>query len=338
MAFLISLLVLGLASCSTSSDAPSSARSTRIGADDVAHLATTTRPARGTWAIALHGGAGVIHKTIAPDIRDGYLASLRGALELGRDMLAAGRSAVDTAEAVVVRLEDDPRFNAGRGAVYTAGGKHELDACIMDGRGRRTGAVTGVTTVKNPIRLARAVMEQSRHVLFAADGAEKFADTIGVERVRNDYFDTERRYRQWRKKVGKEKGTVGAVVLDTQGNLAAATSTGGLTNKRYGRVGDSPIVGAGNYACNRSCAVSGTGTGEQFIRHTVARDIAALVEYRDMPLQEAARLVVHERLESGDGGVIAVSRRGEIALVFNSLGMFRGAANSAGRFDVRIWE
>lgn len=307
---------------------------------------------KGGWAIAIHAGAGVIDKGIDAARRDEYTESLGAALRLGQEMLARGEPSVGVVEAVVRVLEDDPKFNAGKGAVFTNDGGHELDAAIMDGSNLACGAVTGVRTVKNPIVLARKVMTESRHVLFAGEGAERFADQVEVERVSPTYFDTPTRYESWQKRLAEERGeplpeprepiekrgTVGAVALDMQGNLAAATSTGGLTNKRFGRVGDSPVIGAGTYANNRSCAVSCTGTGEEFIRHTVARDIAALIEYRGLSAEAAAREVVFEKLAIDDGGVIVVSRTGEIALVFSTAGMFRGAANSSGRFDVAIWE
>lgn len=314
-------------------------------------------PARPAWALAIHGGAGVIAKTLDEEVKAAYLGALRGALAYGRDLLAAGRPSLDVVEAVVRRLEDDPLFNAGKGAVYTHDGGHELDAAIMDGRTKAAGAVTGVTTVKNPISLARRVMERSPHVLFAGEGAERFAAEQGVERVEPAYFDTERRYRQWQEALEKERGvagaaaatstgsneskgggTVGAVALDRDGNLAAATSTGGMTNKRQGRVGDTPIVGAGTYADNATAAISCTGTGELFIRHSVAHDVAARMAYQGSTLQQAADAVIHGILQPGDGGLIAVAHDGSIALVFNSEGMFRGAADAGGRFDVAIWE
>lgn len=300
---------------------------------------------KGEWALAIHAGAGVISKDMEESKREQYYETLRSALALGRDVLQSGGRSLDAVEKVVRFLEDDPKFNAGKGAVFTHDGGHELDASIMDGSSLACGAVTGVSTVKNPIVLARLVMTESRHVLFAGDGAERFADQVGVERVESSYFDVPRRRAQWERAQRKEaasgdkkRGTVGAVAIDKYGNLAAATSTGGLTNKKFGRVGDSPIIGAGTYANNRSCAVSCTGTGEEFIRHTVARDIGALVEYRGLSLEDAAREVVFGKLAEGDGGVIAVSRTGEIALVFNTKGMFRGAAASDGRFQVAIWE
>ncbi len=309
-------------------------------------------PERAVWAIAIHAGAGSPDRNAPPEQIEAYRESLRAALRIGVDELADGGTSLDAVEKVVRFLEDDPLFNAGRGAVFTAEGTHELDASIMEGRTLGCGAVTGVRTVKNPVTLARLVMEESRHVFFAGDGAEKFADEVGVERVDPSYFSTparhealqrvlEERKKKQSKAAGGEdvyRGTVGAVALDSQGNLAAATSTGGLTGKQFGRIGDSPIIGAGTYANNKSAAVSCTGVGEEFIRHTVARDIAALIEYRNLPAERAARHVVFDKLAPGDGGVIVVSHRGEIAMVFSTDGMFRGSADSSGRFRVAIWE
>jgi len=298
------------------------------------------------WALAIHGGAGVISRDMPEADRERYYDGLETALAAGREVLAGGGTALDAVERVVRTLEDNPLFNAGKGAVYNHEGAHELDAAIMDGRDRSCGAVTGITTVKSPIGLARLVMEKSPHVFMMGAGAEAFGEELGVERVENSYFDTPRRWESLQRALEREKetgswaekfGTVGAAALDTHGNLAAATSTGGLTNKRFGRIGDVPVIGAGTYADNESCALSGTGQGEQFIKHTVARTIAALAEYGGMSCGEAARKVIQERLEPGDGGVIGVGPDGEIVWEFNSGGMFRGAADSGGRFEVRIW-
>ncbi|HSR67747.1 MAG TPA: isoaspartyl peptidase/L-asparaginase [Acidobacteriota bacterium] len=293
------------------------------------------------YAIAIHGGAGVIPRDIDPEIRQGYEDSLKQALELGRSMLEEGRASLDVVETVIRTLEDDPRFNAGKGAVYTWEGRHELDASIMDGRDLSCGAVTGVKTVRHPITLARKVMEETRHVFLSHDGAETFARQMDLERVENSFFDTERRRKQWqemRDRAEQEMGTVGVAVLDKNGDLAAGTSTGGMTGKRWGRIGDSPVVGAGTYADNRSVAVSCTGTGEEFIRNVIAYQVSALMTFKGLSLQEAAEEVIHKTLKKGDGGLIAVSHRGEIAMVFNSDGMFRGAADSSGRFEVAIWD
>lgn len=308
-----------------------------------------SQPVKGRFAIAIHGGAGVLSKTAPPNEVEAYEASLREALTVGRDMLASGRTSLDTVEAVVRVLEDNPLFNAGKGAVFTADGTHELDASIMDGRDLSCGAVAGVKTVKNPISLARLVKEKTRHVLLASAGAERFADDMKVERVPNTYFDTDKRRRsleEWKQENGVAMGdakppysygTVGCVALDMEGNVAAATSTGGMTGKRFGRVGDSPIIGAGCYANNATCAVSCTGTGEQFIRHGVAKTISDRMDLAGERAQKAAEHLVFKTLEPDDGGLIVVSSTGEIVMVFNSEGMFRGAADSGGRFEVGIW-
>ena len=295
------------------------------------------------WSLAIHGGAGTIPKTLPEAEKQQYLQSLGKALGIGRDILAKGGTSLDAVEAVVRFLEDDPLFNAGKGAVYTHEGTHELDAAIMDGSTLSCGSVAALKTVKSPIALARLVMTKSPHVFLAGDGAEAFATAMKVERVDNKYFDTPKRYEQWQEelkleKEHKDRDTVGAVALDRHGNLAAATSTGGLTNKRFGRLGDVPVIGAGTYANNKTCAVSATGIGEEFIKHTVSHDISALMEYSGLTLQQAADKVIHQKLKPGDGGVIGVAHDGSIALVFNSEGMYRGAADSAGRFEVRIWE
>ena len=292
------------------------------------------------FALAIHGGAGAPSRTLDLARRRAYVRSLAGVLREGCDALGRGGSSLDVVERIVRTLEDDPQFNAGRGAVFTREGRHELDASIMDGRELRAGAVAGVTTVRNPIALARAVMERTPHVLLAGDGAEAFAREVGMQPVPNEWFSTEARRESLRRAIDAEPehGTVGAVALDRDGNLAAATSTGGLTAKRWGRIGDSPIVGAGTYADNRTCAVSGTGTGEEFIRHAVAHSVSARMQLAGETVQQAAEAVVHGTLREGDGGVIAVSNRGDIAIVFNTDGMFRGACDAGGRFEVRIWE
>lgn len=310
--------------------------------DDAASSTTEVAP-RVQWALAIHGGAGVIPKTMEDDRKQEYVQALEAALQLGKDSLAAGESSLDVVEKVVAQLEDSPLFNAGKGAVFTHEGSHELDAAIMDGRDLNCAAVAGLKTIKNPIHLARKVMTETHHVFFVGDGAEAFADEVGVERVDQDYFFVQRRHDQWQRALERAKeedkhGTVGAVALDMDGNLAAATSTGGLTNKRFGRVGDVPVIGAGTYANNATAAISCTGYGEQFIRHNVAHDVSAIMEYRGVGIQEAAEAVIHGKLDKGDGGLIAVGHDGTIALVFNSEGMFRGAADSSGLSEVAIWE
>ncbi len=312
---------------------------------ETAVSAAEEAPQRLGWAIAIHGGAGVIPQTMEEESKQAYFDHLEAALAVGRDMLAGGAEALDVVERVIHALEDSPLFNAGKGAVCTHDGKNELDAAIMDGRDLNCGAVSGVSTVKNPISLARKVMTESPHVFFVREGAERFADEMGLERVDSDYFFVQRRWDALQKALAKEEqqaeekhGTVGCVVLDQAGNLAAGTSTGGMTNKRFGRVGDVPVIGAGTYANNKTAAISCTGWGEKFIRNNVAHDVSALMEYKNLSLEEAAKTVIHHKLDPGDGGLIAVGHNGDIALVFNSEGMFRGAANSAGRFDVAIWE
>lgn len=302
------------------------------------------------WAIAVHGGAGTMSRDAPAEQLQAYEDAMTNAVSIGVGLLTDGASALDVCEAVLRSLEDNPMFNAGRGAVFNEQGEHELDASIMDGSTMRCGAVAGVRTVKNPITLARKVMTDTRHVLLAGDGAEKFADVAGVERVENSYFDTERRRRsldrllRQRRRTGSlrpvdrrlDYGTVGCVVLDRAGRLAAATSTGGMTAKKWGRVGDAPIIGAGNYADDYA-AISCTGTGEEFIRHGVARAVAARMEHAGESLQEASDALVHEVLKRGDGGLIAVDRDGNIATPFNSAGMYRAIANSRGRLEVAIF-
>lgn len=291
------------------------------------------------FALVIHGGAGVIERDqLSASEESAILADLDAALEAGRRILADGGSALDAVEAAVVALEESPRFNAGKGSVYNAEGRHELDASLMEGQTRRAGAVAGVETIRNPVRLARAVMERSPHVMMIGTGAERFADTQPqIERVANDWFDTDTRRAQLDQEQARERteagdeglrgkyfGTVGAVALDSQGNLAAATSTGGMTNKRYGRVGDSPLIGAGTWADER-CAVSGTGWGEFFIRNAVAHDIAARMAYGGDALATAAEAVIMQRVPElgGDGGAIAVDRDGNIAMPFSTAGMYR---------------
>ena len=302
------------------------------------------------WAIAVHGGAGTMNPNAPPARLKAYRDAMAAALELGRSMLTDGASSLDVCEAVIRSLEDNPRFNAGKGAVFNEQGEHELDASIMDGSTMQCGAVASVRTVKNPISLARKVMTDTRHVLLAGDGAEKFADVAGVARVENSYFDTDSRRRaldrllREREKTGSltpkdrrfDYGTVGCVVLDRSGRLAAATSTGGMTAKKWGRVGDTPILGAGNYA-DQTAAISCTGTGEEFIRHAVARSVTARMTLAGQSLDQAAHAVIHDVLKKGDGGLIAVDRDGNIATPFNSTGMYRGMANSSGRFEVAVF-
>jgi L-asparaginase / beta-aspartyl-peptidase len=293
-------------------------------------------------SIAVHGGAGTLAPAdLTPENERAYRAGLERALRAGFSVLDAGGPSLDAVVAAVQVLEDDPLFNAGRGAVVAASGQHELDASVMDGRDLRAGAVTGVRHVRSPIALARLVMERSPHVMLAGAGAEEFALEQGLTPVPNTHFATERRRRELERflqgeiEAGRESlmGTVGAVARDMSGNLAAATSTGGMTGKKWGRVGDSPIIGAGTYAANDCCAVSATGHGEFFIRAAVAHEIAALMRYKGLGVIEAAEDVVMRQLVKlgGSGGVIAVGRDGRIAMPFNSEGMLRGAMDSSGR-------
>lgn len=289
------------------------------------------------YALAIHGGAGWDPAEMSEAETREVRAAMEAVLRQGARILDGGGSSLDCVESVVRALEDDPHFNAGKGAAFNSQGAHELDAAIMDGSTRACGAVAGVRTVRNPVSLARLVMLRTRHVLLIGDGAEEFATEMKVERVENRWFDTPARYKMWREAVeATGSGTVGCVARDRAGNLAAATSTGGLTNKKYGRVGDSPILGAGTYADNATCAVSCTGTGEEFIRHAIAKDVSLLMAYRDFSVAQAVDEVVLRRLRPDDGGVIAVAHDGSIAMGFNTAGMARAAADSLGRFEVGI--
>ena len=292
------------------------------------------------WGLVLHGGAGAIPRAkLTPEREAAIRATLEQALRAGHAVIARGGSSLDAVTAAIVLLEDSPLFNAGKGAVFTHDGINELDASIMNGATRTAGSVAGVRTIKNPILLARAVMERSRHVMMVGTGAEEFAVTVGVERVDPSYFRTEERWQELQDKLKDDKfGTVGVVALDKAGALAAGTSTGGLTNKRYGRVGDSPIIGAGTYADDR-CGVSATGHGELFIRYTVARDICARVEYAGRSLPQAADdVVMDERVRAGgEGGVIAMDRQGHLAMPFNTPGMYRGYIGDDGVPHVAIY-
>ncbi|OGU85049.1 MAG: beta-aspartyl-peptidase [Ignavibacteria bacterium RBG_16_35_7] len=291
------------------------------------------------YTIVIHGGVGTISREMPDSIKEDYLRSLSEALTIGKTILHNGGTSLDAVEQVVKFLENDPKFNAGKGAVYTSEGTHELDASIMDGRDLSCGAVAGVRTIKNPISLARLVMEKTSHVLLVGEGAETFGKKMNVQLVPNNYFDTPKRFEQWQKAIKKEtKGTVGCVALDIHGNLAAATSTGGVVNKIPGRVGDSPIIGAGTYADNLTCAVSCSGKGELFIKHSVAYNVSALMKYKNYSLNDAAEEMIHNYITEGDGGLIAVDKNGNYAIVYNTTGMFRGIANSEGIFEIKIWD
>lgn len=307
------------------------------------------------YAIAIHGGAGSSPKRFSDAANEQRRSALEKALRIGTEILKSGGSSLEAVEKVVLFLEDDPQFNAGKGAVFNAAGGHELDASIMDGETLQCGAVAGVWTVKNPISLARMVMTDTRHIILASNGAEEFATKMGVPRVETTYFDTPATLKAWKRvrakmgdsgmlpgpakildeDTGSYLGTVGCVALDKAGNLAAATSTGGMTNKQFGRVGDSPIIGAGNFADNRTCAVSCTGIGEQFIRNAVAFNVSAQMRWRHSTLDESVEDVLNNELNQGDGGIIAVGRDGSISMRFNTSGMSRAAADSSGRFEVK---
>lgn len=317
----------------------------------------STQDYKAQITLVVHGGAGTITKgNMTPGQERAYHAALEESLTAGYAVLAAGGKSTDAVIAAITILEDSPLFNAGKGAVFTYSGKNELDASIMDGSDLSAGAVAGVTTIKNPIKAAHAVMTMSPHVLLAGRGAEAFAAEHGLEIVDPAYFIDSTRYRQYRKRRELEKtkdgalkslpdgdkkfGTVGAVALDQFGNIAAGTSTGGMSDKKYGRVGDSPIIGAGTYANNKTCGVSATGWGEYFIRLAVAHDISAMIEYAGLSLQEAADSVIMKKLPSlgGDGGIIALDRNGEISMTFNTEGMYRGYIRAKGEAKTFLYK
>jgi L-asparaginase / beta-aspartyl-peptidase len=310
------------------------------------------------FGLAIHGGAGTIERSKMTPKREGeYRAGLESALTAGYEILKRGGSSVDATEAAVRVLEDDPHFNAGKGSVFTSAGTNEMDAAIMDGKTLAAGAVASLKHIKNPISLARLVMEKSGHVMMDCEGAEAFAKENGVELVDQKYFFTQERWDALQKIKAVEKsrtsgagkkflitdqdrhGTVGAVALDQNGNLAAATSTGGTTNKLPGRVGDTPVIGAGTYANDATCAVSATGDGEYFIRATVGRDVSALMEYRRMSLKEAAQAALDKVAKlGGAGGLIAINRQGNVTLPFNTAGMYRGYIDPNGKLVVEIYQ
>jgi beta-aspartyl-peptidase (threonine type) len=314
---------------------------------------TTELMKKATYAIAIHGGAGtILKKNMTAEQEAAYLKALNEALSIGEQILKDGGTSTDAVVEAIMHLENSPLFNAGKGAVFTNAGINELDASIMEGKDLNAGAVGGVTIVKNPILAAKAVMEKSEHVMMVGAGANQFAIEQGLDTVSNSYFYTESRWNSLQRvKANQDKstgmlelvdykfGTVGCVALDQQGNLAAGTSTGGMTNKKYNRLGDSPIIGSGNYANNKTCAVSATGHGEYFIRYTVAYDISALMEYKGLSLEAAANEVVNKKLvqAGGEGGVIAVDKYGNVAMPFNSEGMYRGFATPTAR-EVKIYK
>lgn len=305
-------------------------------------LVMGTSAAAQDWKLVIHGGAGVIERSrLAPEQEQEVRAALDRALQAGGAVLERGGTALDAVVAAARMLEDDPNFNAGRGAVLAHDGTIELDASIMDGRTRAAGAVTGVTRTRNPISLARAVMERSEHVFLAGSGADRFSIEQGLEQVEPAYFETPERRRQLEELKGRQLsafdvdlkyGTVGAVAVDQQGHVAAATSTGGLTGKRWNRIGDSPVIGAGTYADDRACAVSATGSGEYFIRAAAAHEICARIRLKGESARAAADAVIAEiEALGGSGGVIAVTPKGDTVYSFNTPGMYRGTASAAGR-------
>lgn len=305
-------------------------------------------------SLAIHGGAGTLVKgMMTPEKEKAYNAALENTLNLGYTALEQGKTAVDVVEIAVKALEDSPLFNAGKGSVFTADETHEMDASIMDGNSTNAGAVTLITGIRNPVSLARRVMENSEHVFLAGEGALRFAKSQGFELENPEYFYDEFRHEQWleikdtdsfqldhAKEKDSKFGTVGAVACDLKGNIAAATSTGGMTNKRFGRIGDSPMIGAGTYANNATCAISCTGSGEFFIRGVVAYDVSCLIEYKGYTLQEAADEVIQKRILriGGDGGLIAVNAKGDIAMPFNTEGMYRACRNSEGLKEIKIYQ
>lgn len=313
------------------------------------------------FGLVIHGGAGtILKKNMTPELETQYKKVLKEAAQKGYDILQKGGSSMDAVEQTIHILENSPLFNAGKGAVFTNNEKNELDASIMDGKTLNAGAVAGVTNIKNPISAARKVMEKSPHVLLARKGAEEFAVAQGLEVADSSYFFTEKRYESLQKVKASEKveldhdskttfidpfikdakfGTVGCVALDKNGNLAAGTSTGGMTNKRWGRVGDSPIIGSGTYANNNTCAVSCTGHGEYFIRAVVAHDIAALMDYKNLSLEEAAKEVVQNKLKKmgGNGGIIAIDAKGNLVAEFNTAGMYRATVDDKGTITIGIY-
>jgi L-asparaginase / beta-aspartyl-peptidase len=303
--------------------------------------------AQNPYALAIHGGAGVMSRErMSAERQQEYTYHLDKALTIGDSILRTGGSATDAVVEVVSYLEDCPLFNAGKGAVFTHQGTIELDASIMDGATLNAGAIAGVTDIKNPIKAVRLVMEKSVHVMLSGKGASVFAKEQGLEMVKNSYFFTKERHESLKRLQKQERkrnmndnhGTVGCVALDQQGNLCAGTSTGGMMNKKYGRIGDSPIIGAGTWADNRTCAVSSTGHGEYFIRLTVARDVASLMEYKNMDIAQAGNTVLEKLTQmGGTGGFIAIDSNGNISMPFNTSGMFRGYAKSTGEKEIAIF-
>ena len=311
-------------------------------------------------SIAIHGGAGtILQQDITPELEAAYKAGLQVALDIGYGVLETGGTANEAIKAAVIQLEDNPLFNAGKGSVFTKEGINEMDAAIMDGQTLEAGAVAGVRNIRNPVDLAEKVMKHSGHVFLSGKGANDFAIKHGIQMESDEYFFTQQRYNQWSEmrdsdsyvldhksdkliesEKGKKFGTVGAVACDKNGNIAAATSTGGMTNKQYGRIGDSPMIGIGTYANNKTCAISCTGHGEPFIRAVVAHDISCLMEYKSLSLKDAAEEVVMNKLikMNGEGGIIGIDAKGNSAFIFNCAGMYRGLKNSDGENRIAIYK
>lgn len=298
------------------------------------------QPKTGKFTIVIHGGAGDFSKDSPEELKQQYINSLTEALNIGKNILANGGTSLDAVEKVINYLENNILFNAGRGAVFTSEGKHELDASIMLGKDLSCGAVAGVTIIKNPISLARLVMEKTPYVLFAGKGADDLGIQMGVDIVPNTYFHDSTGYQKWLKSnIKQQQGeTVGCVALDQYGNITAGTSTGGRQNKMPGRVGDSPLINAGTYANNNTCGVSATGIGELFIRNTVAFNISALMEYKGYTLKQACEEMIYKRLPEGSGGIVAIDKDGNYELIFSTPSMFRAMANSEGVFETAIWK
>lgn len=311
------------------------------------------------WALVIHGGAGAISEDRPDSVKEAYFNDLDEAVSIGEEILADGGSSLDAVESVINYLEDNSRFNAGKGAVFTHEGEHELDAAIMIGNTREAGTITGVKTIKNPISLARLVMENSEHIMFSTDGAEEYANQFDLERVNQDYFYTESRYRALKRALESEEeeaqsnlmeqdqpsgfniedkyGTVGAVAVDQEGQLVAGTSTGGMTNKKYGRVGDVPIIGSGTYASDE-VAVSMTGWGERIMEVVSGHTISEYMKHKPATLEEATDYLLQDLLDPGDAGMIAVDKNGNMVMDMNTNGMFRGMSDSEGNREVAIWD
>jgi beta-aspartyl-peptidase (threonine type) len=326
--FILGLLAILLSACKAPADQAASSM--------------ITAPLAFEYALVIHGGAGNMNfQNLPEEPQKMFKQALDSALQMGLAVLQEGGASIDAVETVIRYMEDNPLFNAGRGAVFTSEGKNELDASIMTGQDLNAGAVASLTNVKHPISAARAVMEQSEHVMLAGRGASVFAEQVGLEIVDPSWFFTENRFESYQRAIEKEKhGTVGCVALDKEGNLCAGTSTGGMTNKKYGRIGDSPIIGAGTYANNATCGVSATGHGEYFIRWTVAHQISVLMEYKGYDVETAAKEVVEKQLVEvgGSGGVVCLDKYGRPAMVTNTSGMFRAYGNSDGAHLVAIFK